>query len=186
MSRAYKSVGFISYSHKDKDYFKSIKEGIEEQINLIQDIEWNIWDDEQIGVGEEWHVAIQSAVDKCQFAILLISPSFFGSDYIKEEELNKFLNSYEESNSKFVIFPILLRSCRFEKIKKLSKFQHFIPSGEDFGFPEEKHLPYSFLKDDPTKKSYLDKYHMLLVDSLEQSINKIILTPNNTDLKRNF
>ena len=74
---------FISYSHEDTEQFNTFKKEIENHSKNSKQIKWNLWSDIEIPVGSLWHETIQEAVQESNAAILLVSASFFASDYIK-------------------------------------------------------------------------------------------------------
>jgi hypothetical protein len=113
--------GFISYSHKDENLFKVIKEWFENWYN--NDIDF--WTDKKIEVGKKWHEEILSAMKDSDFSILLLSPDFFNSTYIKEVELKSFLEMNEISNYQF--FPIEIRKIDETIKSSLSSYQSFRP-----------------------------------------------------------
>jgi hypothetical protein len=51
------------------------------------------WSAEHIDIGAPWHEHIQEAISKSDLALILISPEFLGSRYIKEFELPKYIAS---------------------------------------------------------------------------------------------
>jgi hypothetical protein len=162
--------GFISYAHEDRELFEQFHKGITQHSRLYKNIQWTNWNDSQIKVGQKWHEAIQGAIADCAFAILLISPAFFDSDYIEKNELRLFLERYREDDT-FLIFPVLIRSCHFDQVQELSNIQHFVPDGDKYGCPGEKNLPFSKIFG---KISEMDDYFMACVDALEKSLEKVL------------
>lgn len=109
---------FISYSHKDSKYLERLKIHMKplEKQGLIE-----LWDDTKIKIGEKWEEKIFNALNNSAIAILIISADFLASDFIIDNELPPLL---EKANSNgTIILPIILKKCRFEREKSLSKFQ---------------------------------------------------------------
>ena len=76
-------IFFVSYARENKqlaDIFLSL---FEEQIGASKRYDYKKWQDHKILPGENWHEEIQKAIIKCDFGLLLISPSFLGSAYIR-------------------------------------------------------------------------------------------------------
>ncbi len=167
--------GFISYSHEDEELFELFKKGISKHSRLYKNIDWDIWTDKDISVGQKWHEAIQQAVNDCAFAVLLLSVDFFNSTYIEENELRLFLQRQKDDDT-FLIFPVLLRECSFEQIPGLNELQHFVPNGARYGLPNEKHLPFNFLG----KSKYIDRYFMDCINALEKSLKKVLAAREKT------
>lgn len=57
--------------------------------------------DTDILPGKKWHDEIQTALQKSDFGLLLVSPAFFASDYIKDHELQQLL-------AKSMVVPVAL------------------------------------------------------------------------------
>lgn len=49
------------------------------------------WIDDGIGVGERWTDAIGAALAAADFGLMLLSPGFFASGFIRREELPHFI-----------------------------------------------------------------------------------------------
>jgi tetratricopeptide (TPR) repeat protein len=83
-----KPVIFISYSHKDRawlDYVRSFFEPLAAHWSL------QIWDDEQLRIGDDWRGDIYSAVDACRVFVLLVSRYALASTFIANEEVGRVL-----------------------------------------------------------------------------------------------
>jgi predicted nucleotide-binding protein len=75
---------FISYAHNDKTYFDIFLS------NLKSQCDWDIWTDRNIEIGKDWFESIRQSMVQTDVAILLISPDFISSAFIKENEFKKF------------------------------------------------------------------------------------------------
>ena len=138
-------TAFISYSHKDKHYFKILIDGLKAHSNRSKNFEWQFWDDRNIPFGENWHQTIQQHIQDSDFAILLVSIDFLQSEYIGEHELNQFLEKNVKNG--FLFFPVLIRDCDFTPIEQLSKIQFFAAYGDDYGMRKKENqiVPYAEL-----------------------------------------
>lgn len=117
---------FISYAHKeDSRYMKLFVEGIKPHSD------WEIFDARQILIGQDWHERLQKEIKECDFGIMLISPWFFQSEYIKKHEFEQFVKKNAESG--FPFFGMLLVDCDFKKWEEISKRQLFVAHGQDYG-----------------------------------------------------
>lgn len=99
---------FISYSHKDKEWL--------EQVHLhLKPLEDNhkvvVWQDRKLRGGALWEQEIKQALARTRIAILLVSPNFLGSDFIRTNELPPLLKSAKRGGT--LILPVLLSSCAF-------------------------------------------------------------------------
>jgi hypothetical protein len=173
-----KYKAFVSYAHADKLYFDILMKGIRVHSNGL-DVDWDIWEDSKIPIGEDWHKFIQQKVNECDFAVLFISGNFLFSDYISNSELKKFIiRDYSED---FFIFPILIDPCNFQKDRELAKKQFFICNGDEYGCPNIQDLTYADLVRITSEGKILpnpnrERYHLNLVGKIASSIkhNKII------------
>ena len=117
-----KKSAFISYAHDDYQIANVFINEIKTHLN---DVNIDIWYDEQITLGTKWHLEIQKNIKNNDIAILLISSNFLNSDYIRENEYKKLL--LEEKQRGLNIVPILLSHCNFDKYEDLKERQIFMP-----------------------------------------------------------
>nr|NIO84980.1 tetratricopeptide repeat protein [Candidatus Aminicenantes bacterium]NIQ70892.1 tetratricopeptide repeat protein [Candidatus Aminicenantes bacterium]NIT26941.1 tetratricopeptide repeat protein [Candidatus Aminicenantes bacterium] len=114
---------FISYSHKDKEWKDRL-------VTQLKELEMQgvcrIWDDSQIPPGEDWKKEIEMAMDTADGAVLMISEDFLASDFIIKHEVPLILS---KKGDNFNVFPIIVKSCHWQKFKWLSDIQVFPPDG---------------------------------------------------------
>lgn len=116
---------FISYAHKNVKAKEEFLELFQEQCAPDKLFEFQFWNDEVLKVGDKWDSAIQTALKQCDFGLLLLSPSFLGSNYITQYELPTYASG--EKNC----FPIMLCPIDFERhdLKGIQEIQIFrLPS----------------------------------------------------------
>jgi hypothetical protein len=84
---------FISYSHQDETFLQAFRVHLKpwEDRELLE-----TWSDHQINTSQDWHQTIQAALQETAVAVLLISPDFLASDYIRQHELPDLLRAREE------------------------------------------------------------------------------------------
>ena len=121
---------FICYSQKDSTW----REKLEQHLEVLKGIGWSTWSDRDIEIGKDWESEIQENIANTEVAILLVSSAFLASKYVKNKELPKLLNRKKEGKVK--IFPILIRSCLWNKVKWLNEIQ-IRPKG---GIPLSKNI----------------------------------------------
>ena len=115
---AAKSI-FISYSHKDDGWVSRLRTLLRpaEKRGLI-----STWVDRDIEEGRDWEPQLQRQLDKCNFALILMSPNLLSSLYVNNIELPFFLQR-EKSEPDFHLFWVLLEACNWESISGLDKVQ---------------------------------------------------------------
>lgn len=107
---------FISYSHKDKNILNELNR----HFQSIPDTNIDVWDDNFISPGDKWKESIDLAMERADVAILLVSPDFLSSDFIRNHELPKLL---EKVNYGLKLIGIYLSPCLIEFYPELSQFQ---------------------------------------------------------------
>jgi hypothetical protein len=108
----------ISYSHKDEDW----KDRFVEQLRVLQkEGLFNVWEDRQIGAGDNWKEQIEDALNSCQVAVLMITASLLTSDFILRDEVTKLLKRREKEGVR--IIPLIVRDCPWEEVRWLSPIQ---------------------------------------------------------------
>ena len=123
---------FISYSHEDeefKDELLTMLAGLQQQ-DVI-----DVWQDRQIEEGDEWYQAIQNAINECDLAILLVSPHFIASRFIRDKELPHLLQRRRTQGLRVV--PIIVRPCMWQSEPVLKDLQVLPKDGQAIvTFPE--------------------------------------------------
>jgi len=103
-----------------------------EQTGAAKKFEYSFWQDQDISVGDDWDRSIKDAINNTDFGLLLVSPAFLGSQYIKENELPCYL----ESGGKRC-FPLMLAQVDFKRqdLKGLQEKQIYRLDSPDFKQP---------------------------------------------------
>lgn len=96
---------FISYAHDDDP--KWIDRLLTELQPVADRHGIEVWTDRDIVPGDEWHLAIQNALDRAKVGVMLVSPKFLASNYIKNDELPKMLRAAESEGLKVFWLPIV-------------------------------------------------------------------------------
>lgn len=120
---------FVSYAHADDEYADSFMKGFREMLSPSKKYSFEFWQDKAILPGETWANEICNALEKCNLGVMLVSPSFLGSEFITQEELPKFIG--ETSTS---VVPIMLRkvNLKLHDLKGLGEKQIFrLKAGPD-------------------------------------------------------
>lgn len=169
---------FVSYSHDDESYFSVFNDGFLKVVGNAKIFDWEIWTDKNIHVGTFWDTEIQSNVQGCDVAILLVSVGFMSSKYIKEKEYEEFIQRHEQKG--IVIIPVVFAPCDFESWEDLSKLQFFKPNGAKFGHAELNDFTYADLIKFNEKNGLIiqnpniQRYHIALMKVIEDSYLRFI------------
>lgn len=109
---------FISYSHKDEEWFKRLQVHLKP---LQKNHGIDIWDDTRLTPGSKWREKIIKAVDDADIAILIISADYLSSDFIIKNELPPLLKAGEEEGK--LILPIIASPSLFNLTPDLAVFK---------------------------------------------------------------
>jgi hypothetical protein len=123
---------FISYAHKDNespDPAKRWLDRLQEHLApLVQQHDLTLCSDQEIVLGDDWHTHIEAHLNGARAAVLLVSPAFLASPYIRNSELPVLLHHAKDRGVKIV--PVVLRPCLFEETR--------------FNYPDPKTGPEEF------------------------------------------
>lgn len=123
---------FISYSRADTKYLNQLKPHLKplERKGLIKS-----WDDREIKAGLFWKDEIDDALTTAKVAILLVSPSYLGSDFIATVELPYLVCAAKEKG--VTVLPIVVSACGYDKTEGLRDIQAFNSPAEPLDSMEE-------------------------------------------------
>jgi hypothetical protein len=120
---------FVSYAHQDRKLKDELLKRLKARLAIAKEYYFDLWDDGEILAGERWHEQIQAGVAHCQFGLLLVSPDFLGSSYIKDHELPAFVASnLATSEPEKRAIPVALTRIPFDNsidMKGLEQLQVF-------------------------------------------------------------
>jgi formylglycine-generating enzyme required for sulfatase activity len=80
-----------------------------------------VWNDEQIGGGQEWKKEIKRAMNEASIAVMLISANFLTSNFILDVEVKDLLARREKDG--MIVYPILAKECLWETVEWLAQLQ---------------------------------------------------------------
>jgi len=111
----------ISYSHKDEAFRISLEKHLS---TLRRNGVVSTWSDREIGPGEEWKGEINSAIEKADIILLLVSENFVNSDYCFDVELKRAMERHNRKEA--VVIPVIVRpvdwkGTPFEKLQALPR-----------------------------------------------------------------
>src|SRR5215471_7217732 len=113
-----RTKAFISYSHKDESW----KDRLMTHLAVLEfEGLLHIWADTRIAAGDDWYKRIQNAMDDSRVAVLLVSPDFLASKFIRNEEVPRLLQLHADSG--MLILPLIARPCAWQLVPWLSRTQ---------------------------------------------------------------
>jgi predicted acylesterase/phospholipase RssA len=86
---------FVSYSHKDGHWLRRFQSFLK-VLEMYTEIQ--TWHDGAIEPGDEWREEIQRALAFTKVAVMLVTTNFFTSKFIKDSELQYFLDVTKKEN----------------------------------------------------------------------------------------
>jgi len=111
---------FISYARADQGKRKWRERLRTFLLPFGQDLD--VWDDSRIETGAQWRTEIDIALKRARIAVLLVGPSFLGSEFIAKNELPPLLSAAAEDGVK--VLPLITNHCSYERTA-LGKYQAF-------------------------------------------------------------
>ena len=116
--------GFVSYAHADNESPDPSKRWLNRLLEQLRPLSLQdqvcAWSDRDIGVGDDWQVNIAASLGNARAAVLLVSPAFLASEFIRNSELPVLLEAAKESG--LVILSVVLRPCLF--LETTFKYPH--------------------------------------------------------------
>ena len=86
---------FVSYAHEDKPWLVKLRSALRP---LEKKAELSVWDDGTLVPGDAFKRKIIETISKSKVAVLLVSDSFFRSEFILEHELPRLLEMSNEGS----------------------------------------------------------------------------------------
>lgn len=82
---------FVSYARADQVPTGRLLDLLAPRLAIARGLAFRHWIDDRIEVGERWTDAIDTALAGCDFGLMLLSPDFLASGFIRREELPHFI-----------------------------------------------------------------------------------------------
>jgi hypothetical protein len=100
---------FVSYAHEDNKWLDRL-------LQMLKPLRLNdmvcAWSDRNIELGAHWSEKIRFQLEHyAEAAVLLVSPAYLASDFIRSSELPVLLKRAQEGG--VLVVPIILRHCFF-------------------------------------------------------------------------
>lgn len=170
---------FISYAHTDNESSDPSKRWLNRLLEHLELLNFqdqvHTSSDLDIEIGADWHSSIQMSLSNARAAVLLISPAFLASNYIRNSELPVLLKNALDKG--LVIIPIILRPSLFKE----TLFKYPDPRSG----PKEISLSNLQAANSPTKPLNSLKEHAQdeVLLSVAQRLLKIVQMPKIDDVE---
>ena len=127
---------FIIYARKDQPALLELKDHLRP---LEKRGDLTIWYDGKILPGEKWNEAIRAELETADIVLLLVSKSFFNSEYIESEELTKALERHQKREA--IVVPVIIKSVYGvnTRILKICRFYQQMGRLCQFGMMKMRH-----------------------------------------------
>ena len=169
---------FISYSHKDEKW----KERLSTQLQVLGLNDYcEVWDDSRIPPGKDWKKEIESALNRADVAILMISDDFLASDFIIKYEVPSILGLQKMETLE--VIPVIVGPCQWETVNWLVSMQVFPQGGAPLSESSEPEIIKKLstlagriediIKDKPDESKTIEKKTVLLTDLPQREIDLI-------------
>ncbi|MFY8145286.1 MAG: ORF6N domain-containing protein [Rhodobacter sp.] len=108
---------FICYAHKDEP----TRAELVEHLRNLDHLGINAWSDRDIPAGNDWLKEIGHILETCDAAVLLVSPQFLNSRFIKTVEVPALLKARADRGA--LVIPLIVQHCNWQKQEWLSPKQ---------------------------------------------------------------
>jgi TIR domain len=118
---------FVSYARANSYLASQLLKRFKEQAGASKRFRYLFWQDRDILVGEDWRQAIARALDECTLGLLLVSPAFLGSQYVRKKELPRFVGNRAKPVIPVMLQPVDLALQDPKGLRKKQIFKLFRP-----------------------------------------------------------
>jgi hypothetical protein len=131
---------FIVRAEADFKAVESLKNGLIVQMKPSKKYKFSSSDMTDIMLGEDWDQRIKNELNNSHFGLLMISPNFLASDYIKNVELKHYTDN-EKPVMPVMLIPVSFEHHDLNGLDKIQIFRLRISSGVYKAYSELK-LPH--------------------------------------------
>ncbi|MBQ0961799.1 toll/interleukin-1 receptor domain-containing protein [Ideonella sp. 4Y11] len=100
-------VVFVSYASKNRQHRQALDRYTQGDVTANH---YKLWIDDQIDTGDDWEPRIMEGLAKCSVAVLLMTPDFFGREFIVKKELPAL--AHRKALGEVTVLPIMVELCR--------------------------------------------------------------------------
>jgi len=113
---------FISYSHYDTTWLEWMLTFLKP---FTREGTLSVWNDTYIKVGDLWKREIDVGLQRAAIGLLLVSPHFLASDFIRDRELPLLVQEADVDGCR--ILPLVVGPCLYRETPELARYQSVNP-----------------------------------------------------------
>lgn len=110
--KARRRNGFISYARADYKMFEAFGTDLR---SIERAYKLAFWSDKRINAGYHWEPEILDHINAADVIVMLLSPSFFASDYIWDKELPA-IKARRALPGNCLVLPVVLKPCQWDLV----------------------------------------------------------------------
>ncbi|AHF00060.1 hypothetical protein THITH_08235 [Thioalkalivibrio paradoxus ARh 1] len=107
---------FLSYARDDNTMKERLLKLLQKRLACSRRFAFESWHDGDIVLGDDWHESIEQVLDQCHFGLLLLSHAFLSSDFIRDVELPRFVNTDGGIGEEKRAVPVCLEKMNFGRV----------------------------------------------------------------------
>lgn len=99
---------FLSWCHRDEKHREALMYDLEPALGLFTDLKVQWWEDSHLTCGERLMPGILDRLDEADFGLLLVSPHYLKSAFVRKRELPRFVGKGSDKGAlpvKLTPFP---------------------------------------------------------------------------------
>lgn len=132
-------TGFLSYASADRAHVDRFLDIMGPRCLTLRDVTIELWRDRAIVAGERWEEEIMSALERADFGLLCVSPSFLASPYVADVELPRLMTG-DRIAIPFALEPLDLSLLDLRGLEALQIFHLDTARGRRRSFADCKEI----------------------------------------------
>lgn len=118
---------FLSWCHRDSALKDDLVGRLMPLFKVSTDVKYEWWEDSHLTCGEELNPGIIDRIDEADYGLLLVSPAYLASDFIRAHELPRFVGPHADKAAlpvALTALPDFKSATDFGGLDKLAVFLH--------------------------------------------------------------
>jgi hypothetical protein len=106
---------FLSWARRDLALKEDLVRRLTPNLAILSGVRTSWWEDSHLILGEDFRSEIVDELDGCDYGVLLLSPAFIASTFIRTYELPRFIGPTADKGA----LPVLLRPLPLDGTREL-------------------------------------------------------------------